>query len=51
MIKRFNINRHLYRPSSSGQNVIDSHMGGNITDNAVEATAPTEEIIQTYSYI
>ncbi len=38
----FNINCHLYRPSPFGQNVIVSHIGGNITDNAVDATAPTK---------
>ena len=42
MIQILKTNCHLNRPSLSGQNVIVSHMGGNITDNAVEATAPTE---------
>ncbi len=42
MINKFKNNCHLKRPRSFGQNVIDSQIGGNMTDNAVEATAPTK---------
>jgi hypothetical protein len=40
---RFNINCHLNRPRPFGQNVIVSHIGGNITESAEEAIAPTED--------
>jgi hypothetical protein len=42
MITIFNNNCHLKRPRPSGQNVIVSHIGGNMTDNAVDAIAPTK---------
>ena len=43
MIKRFKKSCHLKRPRLFGQNVIDSQIGGKMIDNAVDATAPTEE--------
>jgi hypothetical protein len=40
-MKRFKINRHLNRPRPLGQKVIVSQIGGNITDSADDAIAPT----------
>jgi len=38
----FNINCHLNRPRPLGQNVIVSQIGGNITESAEDAIAPTK---------
>ncbi len=41
-MKIFKINCHLNRPRPLGQNVIVSQIGGNMTDSADDAIAPTK---------